>query len=279
MADKTLDIFAFPDFRSYLREYYRDRKAKNSGFSYASFSKLLGFKSRSYIQDVIAGKKKISLLDGLESFQTIFKDQPREFEYFKALVRRDQSQGKHRRENELEVVRQRGERKAKDLTEEEYFFYTDWYFIPIYFLPLLEGFRDDAAWIRERMRFKLTLAQTENARAKLLEAGLWKESPSGRITLDGPRTSRKSLRRDLLYRFHGKMLELGRQSFESPTSDRFATGTTFHLTPDQLKEVHDQLMKFKELHLQKYASTESAEPGSEVYHFAAAVFPLSRAAK
>src|ERR1700755_1809203 len=60
MGAADIDVFAYLDFRAFLRDHYAARKASGRGFSYRSFSRKAGLKSPNYLKLVIDGERNLS---------------------------------------------------------------------------------------------------------------------------------------------------------------------------------------------------------------------------
>ena len=60
MIDAEIDVFAYLDYRAFLRDYYRARKATGRGFSYRNFSRRAGLKSPNYLKLVVDGARNLS---------------------------------------------------------------------------------------------------------------------------------------------------------------------------------------------------------------------------
>src|SRR5262245_65039952 len=60
MVAETVDVFAYLDYRAYLRDHYDARKGKGRGFSYRSFARRAGLKSPNYLKLVIEGERNLS---------------------------------------------------------------------------------------------------------------------------------------------------------------------------------------------------------------------------
>ena len=60
------------NYRDFLAEFFRIKKAKNSAFSFTVFNRKAGFSSRSTIKDIIDGRRRLTsstlpqVLDGME---------------------------------------------------------------------------------------------------------------------------------------------------------------------------------------------------------------------
>jgi hypothetical protein len=59
-AEAEIDVFAYLDYRAFLRDYYRARKAAGRGFSYRSFSRRAELRSPNYLKLVIDGDRNLS---------------------------------------------------------------------------------------------------------------------------------------------------------------------------------------------------------------------------
>lgn len=59
-AEAEIDVFAYSDYRAFLRDYYVARKAAGRGFSYRSFSRRAELKSPNYLKLVIDGDRHLS---------------------------------------------------------------------------------------------------------------------------------------------------------------------------------------------------------------------------
>lgn len=60
MLSVDIDVFAYLDYREFLRDYYLTRKTTGRGFSYRSFSRRAGLKSPNYLKLVIDGDRNLS---------------------------------------------------------------------------------------------------------------------------------------------------------------------------------------------------------------------------
>ncbi|RPI59951.1 MAG: TIGR02147 family protein, partial [Lysobacterales bacterium] len=56
----AVDVFAYRDYRAFLRAYYDRRKAEKSGFSHAEFSQRIGLRSPNYLKLVMDGARNLT---------------------------------------------------------------------------------------------------------------------------------------------------------------------------------------------------------------------------
>ena len=80
-----MDIFAFSDYREYLKAYYAEQKSKKPQFSYRFFARLAGLGSASYLRMVIDGERNISPVT-INKFARAIKLSKEERIYFETLV-------------------------------------------------------------------------------------------------------------------------------------------------------------------------------------------------
>jgi hypothetical protein len=85
MVAADIDVFAYLDYRAFLREYYRARKAAGRGFSYRSFSRRAGLRSPNYLKLVVDGARNLSS-DMAERFASACGLCADEQKYFVELV-------------------------------------------------------------------------------------------------------------------------------------------------------------------------------------------------
>ncbi|MBN21710.1 MAG: hypothetical protein CL678_10525 [Bdellovibrionaceae bacterium] len=59
-TDQPPSVLQYVDVHEFLKDVYQFRKNKELDFSYLTWSKELGFKSRTFLQLVVTGKRKIT---------------------------------------------------------------------------------------------------------------------------------------------------------------------------------------------------------------------------
>lgn len=271
------NIYETPDFRSFLREYLVYKKNKNAKYSFTTLSQTLGLSSRSFIQDVIAGKKNLSL-ETIDKFKALFPRQLEKFEHFRKLVLRDQAKNTKERDYYANQISFERKKKPHDMPSLEYALYSDWFFVPIFFLACDPNFNDDVDWIAHKLQFQIPKAKIRQAIETLYKLKYWAKDPAGKTQIQLENiSSHTEIDRQILKQFHGRMLEIGRQTVELPFYERILNASTILIDDQQLNELRDKIFKFKETELKSYQGYQ-IEPGSgkRVYQFQFAVFPLTK---
>jgi uncharacterized protein (TIGR02147 family) len=85
-----INIFEYQDYRSYLRDYYKEQKAEKRYFSYKYFSEKAGIKAPSFLFYIIEGKRNLTKNTMLKISQAIGHSRE-EAEYFESLAFFNQS--------------------------------------------------------------------------------------------------------------------------------------------------------------------------------------------
>lgn len=270
------DIYHAKDYRSFLKEYFEIKKGKNSKYSFSVFSRFLGFTSRSFIQDVISGKKNISL-ESLDKFRVLFPRKVDSFEHFRKLVLRDQTKKEAERSYyDSQILFERSKNK-REMPSHDYSLYSDWYFVPIFFLACDPSFQDGFEWISKKMLFKVSKENIQKAVEILYKLKYWEKDATGKTR---PRfdvvSSHAEADRNVLKIFHSRMIELARQACELQFNERILNATTLLIDAEQLSDIREKIFKFKETELAEY-QTSNIKTGQKkrVYQFQFAVFPLT----
>ncbi|MDD5674406.1 MAG: TIGR02147 family protein, partial [Chitinivibrionales bacterium] len=130
-----LDIYTYLDFRKFLADYYEWKKASNSGFSYQIFSQRAGFASKSFIFQVIKGKKKLSQ-GAIASLCEAMRLTNTEATYFENLVFFNQAEKFKERSfyfkklNSMHV-RTADAARAKKIRKDQFDYFSQWYNVTI----------------------------------------------------------------------------------------------------------------------------------------------------
>ena len=90
-------IFQYRDYREYLQDYYKDKKASVDGFSIRSFAKKAGLGSSNYLKLVMDGQRALTV-DMIHRFAKALELERNELEFFEALVHFNQVKTSEARE-------------------------------------------------------------------------------------------------------------------------------------------------------------------------------------
>jgi uncharacterized protein (TIGR02147 family) len=177
----NIDVFAYLDYRAFLRDYYNERKGAGRGFSYRNFSRRAGLKSPNYLKLVIDGERNLSP-EMAERFAQACGLQDDEARFFVDLVAFGQASSMTERDQAYGRLagfqRYRSVHKL-DLAHAAY--YSAWYMPAIRELAARTDFRGDPAWIARQLVPTISPADAARALETLLELGLVTRTDAGAI--------------------------------------------------------------------------------------------------
>jgi uncharacterized protein (TIGR02147 family) len=268
------DVFAYLDYRAYLRDYYLQRKA-SAGLSYRGFSRRARLRSPNYLKLVIDGDRNLTGAM-IQRFAHACGLQGKAAEFFGALVRFGQARTPDERAAYYQGLRRFARyRKAHRLDGAQEAFHSTWYLPAIRELCATLGFREDPTWIASTLMPPIRPEQAESALELLLELGLLERDAAGALRQREAVVSTGSDRvRSLHLRtFHRKMLELAASSLDRlPPMRRDISALTLRLGPNGIAVLKRRM---QELRRELLDLAESETATTQVVHVGLQVFPLT----
>jgi len=181
------NVFAYRDYRSFLKDYYDSEKKRIAGFSFERFSRKIGASSKGFIHNVMRAKRNISSAMAFKLAKAI-KLNKKDSEYFQTLVAFNQAKNldeKNFHFDKLSSIDRRVQQtnSVKVLQTNQFEFYSKYYHSVIRSLIDLFGFNDDYNWLAKNVRPRITPQQAKNS-VKLLETlSLIKKDEKGKFKL------------------------------------------------------------------------------------------------
>jgi uncharacterized protein (TIGR02147 family) len=172
-------VFAYNDFRAYLRDYYQLRHEQDSCFSKAAICRQLGLpNSRSYFQDILNGKflspVKIPLLI------TMLGLSKEEANYFRVLVNFNQATADpQERELLFEQLVRLNHTPTRIVEPQLYAYYRQWHHSAVRAVLGVIDFVDDYKQLAKSLAPPLTIRQAKESVALLLSLGLIAKNEEG----------------------------------------------------------------------------------------------------
>lgn len=275
MAAAEIDVFAYLDYRAYLRDYYNARKAAGRGFSYRSFSRRAGLKSPNYLKLVMDGERNLSA-DMAERFAQACGLKDDEVRYFVDLVNFGQAASlAERNQHYGRLTGFQRYRNAHKLDLAHAAYYSAWYMPAIRELVARADFRADPSWIAEQLI--PPIAPTEAARAleTLLELGLLVKDEGGVLRQADALLSTGPETRGLhIASYHRAMMQRAMESIDLvPAHQRDISSLTLCLGEAGLRAFKERVQRFRKELLELSALEPKPE---QVVQINFQLFPLSR---
>jgi uncharacterized protein (TIGR02147 family) len=271
---KSVEVFAYLDYRAYLRDYYQYKKA-TSRLSFRAFSRKADLRSPNYLKLVIEGQRNLTKAMA-SRFAKACKLEGAEREYFLALVAFGQAPSLEERSlryKDLERFQHYRASFRLSVTQDTY--HSRWYLPAIRELVATVQFREDPLWIAESLCPRISVEEAETALETLLQLGLLERSSDGRLRQATVSVSTGSDRvRSLhLISYHKKMLEHAATSMERlPAPQRDIAAVTLRMGPDGLQRLKARLQAFRR-ELMDLADAEA--DATQVVHVGMQMMPLT----
>ncbi len=270
------DIYRFVDYPSWLRAEYEARKADDGGFSHRRFSALCGYRSSGALALIMSGQRNLSR-DAAARVATALELDAGERAHLLRMLDYEQADDFAARAAVLDRMKasRRFAEQWRD-TIDAYAFYRDPWAPLVRELISLDDFREDPAWMAERLHADVSPEACADAVERLVEMGLLERDDDGclrhtrRVVATPP-----ELRSDALKRFQRQMMQLASDALDSqPPEVRDMRVTTMAVSSAQATRIKALMTQ---LHKEVLAIVAEDEPIEVVYQLNTQFFALTAA--
>ncbi len=267
------DVFAYLDYREYLRDYYTAAKAAVPAFSYRYFSRRAGFASPNFLKVVSDGRRNLTADSANKVVQGLgLEDDERRF--FLDLVNLDQASDSEQKNAAFErVSASQRFRQARRIDAGMFEYLSRWYLPAIREMAARPDFRDDPKWISNQLFPPVPHADVASALATLFDLGLLVRE-GDRVTRGEPTwTTGHEVRSLAIGNYHRQMLERAAASIdEVPRELRDLSSLTVVVEQDTIGELKERVHEFRESLIERCERDRGREI---VYQIGIQLFPLS----
>lgn len=246
-TSRTLSIYGYTDYRSYLRDFYEYRKDSERGYSFRTFSKAGGFSSPNILKLVMDGERNIGPEAMLKFVKALNLKGPMA-EYFVALVNMNQAKSDAEKDQWFaELTKLTPHAKRRDLNPEGHKYLSHWIYPVLREMVSLEDFRDDPYWISRRLNGKASANEIAAALQFLLSEGFIEKKSDGKyVATDHMVLSSDEVKSLAVRNYHRQMLEQAKECLESlPLEMREFGALTFILPESAIEELKFKIKAFR----------------------------------
>lgn len=269
-------IYNYLNFREYLHDFYVEKKTENRSYSYQVLANKAGFKSKSFLADVIDGKKNLSE-ESVSALAKALALGDKEFTYFSTLVSFNQARSHRQRDHFFkQLVEYNQEINSRLVLSNQYEFYSQWHHSTIRELVTTLDFKDDFAVLGNLVRPSISARLARQSVELLLKLGMVTKVEGRYIQTDPDITTGDAVSSIAIENFHLQNLDLAGESIDNcPTQDRDISCIVASLTPEKYDEVKREIRDFRK-RLVAVINRGPAGP-VRVYHVGVQLFPTSNA--
>lgn len=272
-------VFNYQDYRKFLGDYYEEKKASGSAFSYQNFSRKAGFTSKSFVFNVINGRKNLSRASVVRMCEALGLSKS-EAAYFENLVYFNQARNFTERNFYYEKLNAIAPAtaeasNARKLRRDQYEFYSQWYHAVVRSLIDLFPDEKDSTKLARMIHPAIKPRQAQKSVELLLRLGLIEKQKNGAYKVNSKILSTGNEVESLaVTHFHLECMELAAKALkELPGDRRNVSGLTLGISEkayDKIREV---------IHSCQKAILDIAEKdidSDRVYQLNFHLFPVSR---
>ena len=270
-------IFAYTDYREFLKDFYTYKKSNNSHYSYRLFAQKAGIKSPSLFKEIAEGKRNLSPAM-CEKFIKALALSENEGRFFSLLVRFNQAKtDSEKREHYASIVSMVNNVKVKDIAPSDYDYYSEWYHSAIRELITLVPSKTSNAKIGKMLIPKIKADQVAKSIELLLKLGFIRKNIDGSYSQEDKHitnsTDNLDLNRIIRREFNSKIIELSKLANENISPD---SRNVSSLTVGISKAGYDAIVQEIEFFKNRVISIVNSDTDSDsVYQISTQLFPLS----
>lgn len=272
------DLFTHQNYRTYLKEFYNENKAKLKGFSYKSFSQKAGIAAPSFLFYVIEGKRNLTKATILKISQAIGHTQE-ESAYFENLVFFNQASSIT--EKTVYYTKLLEIRRPIDIAvvdKDRYEFYSAWYHSVIREVVTIFDFQDDFENLGAFLIPPIKGTEARKSIALLERLGFIEKDEQGLYhqTQNLLRVRVSGVDSFVIEKFQMEMLTVAMKAYDTvPVSERMSKSATFSISEETFELFK---MRVRELYSQLLEMARIDDKPSQVYQVTMNLFPISKKA-
>jgi uncharacterized protein (TIGR02147 family) len=267
------NLFDFIDYRLWLRDVFAFLKKTSSGFSHRKLAARLSLSSPSFMSEVLKGKKNLSrkLLFRLCKFLNFSE---REAQYFELLVLFNQAREMEEKNHFFGQMAKFRRSRAKVIHEEQYKFYTKWYYSAVWNFFGVNSKMSNPAAIAREIYPSITATQVRESITLLLKLELLKKTANGYTVTQNHIVTDNPFKGMAAIPFNQSLLDLGMHALSSvPGKSRQYNVLMFSISENGFKTIKERIRGFQE-ELREIIERDSGE--DRIYTLATQLFPNSR---
>jgi len=267
-------ITSYTDFRVYLKEWIKERKARKLPASNRWIADKVGINSSSWLTTVLQGRKGLSKRT-IDKLSRVLKHTIVETRYFETLVFFNQAKKISERNEYYErLISLRKQKKVKKISEERYDYYSQWYHSAIRAIIGFYPFKGDYVKLAGMVSPPITPAQARKSISLLEKLNFIRLSENGcyRLT-DTAITTGDHVKSLAISNFQQETMRLAQEAMDRYNKDiRDISTLTIGVSKEKIEIIKEILEETRD----KIAEIANSEKrGDCVFQVNLQFFPLS----
>lgn len=268
------NIYNYTNYRLFLKEYYEERKALE-GYTYRDFSKETGMNSSSWLMHLIRGTKNLSE-DTTARIAKALHFNRHETEYFDLIVRftqSEQSEAKNFFFNKIIDLKKK--LKIIRINEEQYEYYTKWYYPVIRSLVSKVDWNNDYGVLAKKLLPPITQSEAKKSVALLEKLGFIEKDAEGKWAQKNDVISTGDEVMSLnIVNYHKQVTRLAENAFDRSSKElRDISSLTMGINRDDVSAIKAKIQQFRKEIMEIARASDNAD---RVYQLNFHFFPVSK---
>jgi uncharacterized protein (TIGR02147 family) len=270
------NIFEYQNFRTYLKDYYTEQKARKKRFSYRYFSEKAGVNSPSFLYYVIENKRNLTGSSILKISQAIGHTRE-EADYFENLVFFNQAKKINEKTHFYsKLIEIRRPIDVQSIDEDRYAYYSKWYHSVIREVVTFFDFGGDYKKLGSFLIPQISAPEAKESVFLLEQLGFLERDEDGlyhqtsNLILGRPRP----IQAFVIERFQLEMLDMAMMAFERVSIyERISTSTTLSVSTETIELFKMRIREFQH-DLMEIARVDDEQ--EQTIQITVNLFPVSR---
>lgn len=271
---KSISVFAYTDFRDYLKDFYDRARSADPKFSQRYISQKVGASSSGWFSDLIKGRVNLSGTQ-LVRLAALLGLENQALGYFETLVHYNQSGSLEERNHHFRKLAAFKEVPAELLGQDKFEYYSKWYYSAIRELLYFHRFSADYADLARKLNPSIKSQEARDAIELLLRLGLIKKDAQGDFRPSGSTLKKDANHKSLFSaNFLRSNMELGMQAIERfEKEERNISGMTLSFSETGFRKAVEEI---EALRRRLLALLEEDPKPEKVYQLNLQLFPITR---
>jgi uncharacterized protein (TIGR02147 family) len=271
------NIFEYTNYREYLKDFFEESKKKNPAFTHRYLSKSLGLSTPNLVWLVMRGKRNMTL-DLCKKLGIFLKHTIREQRYFKTMALFQNSKD-HEERNEYfsEMLKLRHIFKIKNIEDEQFQYFSNWYNLVIRELVTYPDFKGNYADLGKMVSPPVSEPQARESVKLLLRLGMIKKKAGRYVQTEPLIGTAPEVKSTAIVNYHRTMAGLAASSYDRSEPDEHnITAVTLSMTKEKFVQLTRETTDYRK---RVMALAQDGSKKTKVYQVNIQIFPVSKPPK
>jgi uncharacterized protein (TIGR02147 family) len=238
-------IYEYLDYRAYLKDFYEEKKSRQSFFSYRLFGRKVGLDA-SYLAKVLMNSRHIAE-DSIPKFTETCGLAGKEAEYFEVMVRFAKAKSNQEGKVFFEKLLSIKSTSAQKILANQYEYYRKWHHSAVRSVLEYHDFRGDCKALAAALSPAITPKEAKESIALLTSLGLIQADAEGRHRLtEGAITTGAQWKSLAIEAFQEETIRLSSESLKRhPKEHRDVSTITMNINASDYGELRERIREFR----------------------------------